>query len=347
MKYRYLGGSGLLVSRLSLGTMTFGTPGWGCDEATAHRIMKAYVDGGGNLLDTADVYAAGESERVIGSFLPQIRRDEILIATKSFFPMGGFPNAFGASRAHLVASCEASLRRLKTDYIDLYYLHGPDPVTPLEESLRALDDLTRQGKIRYVGVSNFFGWQVAKAAGIAACRDYGALAAGQFLYNLIHREPEREIVPALVDSRMGLFCYSPLGAGLLAGSYRGMKDPAEGSRLAARMKVDGARFWHPRGFAAAESVAHVAAESGIPMSRLAIGWPLGRTFVTSVIIGVKDAAQLADNIAIGDWDVPQEVWSALEKATRPEEEYLTWFNKVNYARSFGAAEHHDAARELP
>ena len=198
-----------------------------------------------------------------------------------------------------------------------------------------------------VHISNFFGWQVAKAAGVTACRGYGTLAAGQFLYNLIHREPEREIIPALADSRMGLFCYSPLGAGLLTGKYRGMRDPAEGSRLAARMKVDGTRFWHPRGFAAAECVARVAAESGIPMSRLAIGWPLGRSFVTSVIIGVKDAAQLADNIAIGDWDVPSEVWSALEKATRPEEEYLTWFNRANYARSFGAAEHHDASRELP
>jgi aryl-alcohol dehydrogenase-like predicted oxidoreductase len=347
MKYRYLGGSGLLVSRISLGTMTFGTPGWGCDEATAHRIMKAYVDGGGNLLDTADIYAGGESESIIGSFLPQIRRDEILVATKSYFPAGSAPNAFGASRMHLIASCEASLRRLKTDYIDLFYIHGPDPVTPLEESLRALDDLTRQGKIRYVGVSNFFGWQVAKAAGIAASRDYGVMAAGQFLYNLIHREPEREIIPALVDSRMGLFCFSPLGAGLLTGKYRGMKDPAEGTRLAARMKVDGQRFWHPRGFAVAERVEKVASESGLPMSRLAIGWPLGRSFVTSVIIGVKDTAQLADNLALGDWELPPDVWGALEKATRPEEEYLTWFNKANFARSFGAAEHHDASRELP
>jgi aryl-alcohol dehydrogenase-like predicted oxidoreductase len=236
---------------------------------------------------------------------------------------------------------------MKTDYLDLYYIHGPDPVTPLEESLRALDDLTRQGKIRYSGVSNFFGWQVAKAAGIAAYRDYGVLAAGQFLYNLIHREHEREVIPALVDSRMGLCCFSPLGAGLLTGKYRGMKDPAEGSRLAARMKVDGARFWHPRGFAVAECVEKAAAESGIPMSRLAIAWPLGRNFVTSVIIGVKDAAQLADNMALGDWDLPPETWSALEKATRPEEEYLTWFNKANFARSFGAAEHHDASRELP
>jgi len=136
MNYRYLGGSGLLVSRISLGSLTFGTPGWGCDEATAHRIMKAYVDGGGNLLDTADIYAGGESENIIGSFLPQIRRDEILIATKSYFPMGSSPNVFGASRGHLIASCEASLRRMKTDYIDLYYIHGPDPVTPLEESPR-------------------------------------------------------------------------------------------------------------------------------------------------------------------------------------------------------------------
>jgi aryl-alcohol dehydrogenase-like predicted oxidoreductase len=166
--------------------------------------MKAYLDAGGNLLDTADIYAAGASESIIGSFLPQIRRDEILVATKSFFPAGSSPNAFGASRMHLIASCEASLRRLGTDYLDLYYIHGPDPVTPLEESLRALDDLMRQGKIRYIGVSNFFGWQIAKAAAIATCKGYGAPAAGQFLYNLIHREPEREIIPARGPSDTGV-----------------------------------------------------------------------------------------------------------------------------------------------
>jgi aryl-alcohol dehydrogenase-like predicted oxidoreductase len=347
MKYRYIGDSGLLVSRLTLGTMTFGVPEWGCDESVSHQIIKAYLESGGNMLDTADVYAAGKSESIIGSLLPQLRRDEILIASKSYFPMGSGPNSFGASRKRLVASCEASLRRLNTDYIDLYYIHGPDAVAPIEESLRALDDLMRQGKIRYAGCSNFFGWQVTKAAGVAARRDYEPLIAGQFLYNLVHREPEREVIPALVDSGMGLFCFSPLAAGLLTGKYRGMKEPAEKSRLSFRMKVDGPRFWHQHGFEIAERVEKISTKSGIPMHRLAIAWPLKRRFVTSVIIGVKNTKQLTDNMTVGDWDVPPDVWTSLEEETRPAEEYLTWFNKVNFARSFDAAEFHDESRELP
>jgi aryl-alcohol dehydrogenase-like predicted oxidoreductase len=282
MKYRYTE-VGLLVSRLTLGTMTFRVPGWG---ATSHRcqIIKAYLDGRQH-----DRYrrclCGGRSESIIGSILPQLHRDEILIATKSYFPMGTSPGSFGASRKRLIASCEASLRRMNTDHVDVYYIHGPDASAPIEESLRALDDLMRQGKVRYVAVSNFFGWQVAKAAGVAAMRQYEPPIAGQFLYNLVHREAEREIVPALVDSGMGLFCYSPLAAGLLTGKYKGMEAPSDKSRLSFRMKVDGPRFWHPHGFQIAECVEKVAAQAGIPMHRLAIAWPLGRRFVTSVIIG--------------------------------------------------------------
>jgi aryl-alcohol dehydrogenase-like predicted oxidoreductase len=196
MKYRYLGDSGLLVSRISLGTMTFGTPDWGCDEKESHEIIQAYLDAGGNFIDTADVYAGGKSEEIIGTFMPQIKRDEVVIASKCFFPMGGFPNAQGLSRKHIIASCDNSLKRLKTDYIDLYYIHGPDPISSMEETMRAMDDLVRQGKVLYLGCSNLFGWQIAKAAGIAARMNLETLVAGQYLYNLINREPEREIIPA-------------------------------------------------------------------------------------------------------------------------------------------------------
>jgi aryl-alcohol dehydrogenase-like predicted oxidoreductase len=337
----------LLVSRISLGTMTFGPAGWGCDEKEAHAIMKKYLDAGGNLLDCADVYAGGRSEEMIGSFLPQTRRDDVIIASKCYFPMGSQPNAQGLSRKHILASCEASLERLKTDHIDLYYLHGPDPVTPLEETMRTLDDLVKQGKIRYLGCSNMFGWQIAKANGIAARMHLERLVAGQYLYNLIHREPEREIIPAAVDHGLGILTFSPLGGGLLTGKYDGQTEPAQGTRLAFRTQVDGPRFWHPKGFKTAETLQEVVAESGIPAPKLAIAWALKRRCVTSVIIGAKNQEQVEANLEAGDWDMPDDVWNVLEEKTRPEEEYLTWFNKRNYSRFFAAAEFHDEKIELP
>lgn len=347
MKYRFLGKSGLLVSRLSLGTMTFGASDWGCDEQEARAILRRFLDRGGNHIDTADVYAGGKAEEILGRFLPEIRRDDVIIASKCYFPMGSLPNAYGLSRKHVMASCEASLRRLGTDYIDLYYLHGPDPISPLEETLRALDDLVRQGKVRYLGCSNFFGWQIAKACGIAARMGFESLVAGQYLYNLIHREPEREIVPAAVDHGLGILCYSPLGGGLLTGKYKGMKEPEKGTRLSYRTQVDGPRFWHPKGFETAEILESLSKEVKISMGKLAIAWPLGRPFVTSVILGVKNVEQLERNLEVADWEMPEEIWKSLEEKTRPQEEYLTWFNKKNYERFFSAAEFHDARKELP
>lgn len=347
MKYRFLGSSGLLISRISLGTMTFGVADWGCDKKEAHVIIKNYLDAGGNSLDCADVYAGGKAEEIIGSFMPQINRDEVIIASKCYFPMGDLPNRYGVSRKHVIASCEASLKRMKTDYIDLYYIHGPDPVSPLEETMRALDDLVRHGKVRYLGCSNLFGWQIAKAVGIARRMNLESLVAGQYIYNLVHRELEREVIPAAVDHGLGIFCYSPLGAGLLTGKYKGMTEPAKGTRLSFRTQVDGPRFWHPQGFEIAKILERVSSESGIPMAKLAITWPLKRKFVTSVIIGVKDQEQLEANMEPSDWDIPEDVWNTLEEQTRPEEEYLTWFNKKNYDRFFSAAEFHDETTELP
>ena len=181
MRYRFLGSSGLLISRITLGTMTFGAADWGCDEREAHAIMKRFLDGGGNSIDAADVYAGGKAEEIIGGFLPQIPREEVVLASKCFFPMGTQPNRYGLSRKHIIASCESSLRRLRTEYIDLYYLHGPDPVTPLEETLRAFNDLVRQGKVRYIALSNLFAWQIAKAAGIAARLHLEPAIAGQYI----------------------------------------------------------------------------------------------------------------------------------------------------------------------
>jgi len=347
MKYRYLGSSGLLVSRICLGTMTFGVSDWGCDEKGAHVIMKKYIDAGGNFLDSADVYAGGKAEEIIGSFLPQVRRDDFIIASKCYFPMGNLPNSHGLSKKHILASCESSLRRMKTDYIDLYYIHGPDPVSSLEETMRALDDLVRQGKVRYLGCSNLFAWQMTKAAGISARMNLEKLVAGQYLYNLIHREPEREIIPAAIDHGLGILCYSPLGGGLLTGKYKGMTEPAKGTRFSFRTQIDGPRFWHKKGFEIAKILEQVSSKSGTPMSKLAIAWLLKRRFVTSIIIGVKSQDQLEANMEMGDWDIPEDVWNLLEEQTRPEEEYLTWFNKRNYERFFNAAEFHDDKSELP
>jgi aryl-alcohol dehydrogenase-like predicted oxidoreductase len=171
--------------------------------------------------------------------------------------------------------------------------------------------------------------------------------AAQYIYSLIHREPEREIVPAAMDHGLGLLCYSPLGAGLLTGKYRGMTEPAKGTRMQIRSQIDGGRFWHPRGFRVAEVVEAVSAKAGVPMAKLGIAWPLRRRFVTSVIVGVRNQDQLASNLEPGDWDMPEDVWKTLEEQTRPEEEYQIWFNKMAYARFFNAADFHDERAELP
>ncbi len=347
MKYRLLGSSGLMVSRIALGTMTFGVPDWGCDEKEAHTIIQRYLDAGGNFIDSADVYAGGKAEEIVGRILPALPRDRIILASKCYFPMGEAPNAYGLSRKHIMDSCEASLKRLKTDYIDLYYLHGPDPLTPLEETMRALDDLVRQGKTRYLGCSNIFSWQIVKANGIAERIHLEKLVAGQYLYNLIHRELEREVIPAAVDQGLGIIGYSPLGGGLLTGKYQGMSEPAKGTRLAFRTQVDGPRFWHPRGFKTVEILQEVSNTFGIPMSKLAIAWPLKRRFVTSVVIGVKNQQQLDANLEMGDWDIPIEIWKVLEEKTRPEVEYLSWFSKKNYERFFTAVEFHEEKTDLP
>ena len=289
----------------------------------------------------------GRSEEIVGYFLPQVERDDLVIASKCYFPMGQKPNQYGMSRKHVLASCEASLKRLRTDYIDIYYIHGPDPVTPYEETLRALDDLVRQGKVRYLGCSNVFGWQIAKAAGVAARMGVERLTAGQYIYSLIHRELEKELIPAAVDHGIGLTAYSPLGGGLLTGKYKGMTEPAKGTRHSFRTQVDGPRFWNEQGFKTAAVVEQVAQESGIPMAKLAVAWPLGRKFVSSVIIGVRDLDQLKANLEMGDWDMPRDVWNALEERTRPADDYLSWFSRKNYERFFAAGEFHDERAELP
>jgi aryl-alcohol dehydrogenase-like predicted oxidoreductase len=346
MKYRFLGSSGLLVSRIALGTLNFGAPGWGCDPAEARAILQAFVEGGGTFIDTANVYAGGVAEEIVGEFLQTVPREQVVLASKACMPVGSAPNQFGASRKHILAACEASLRRLKTDYLDLYYLHGPDPVTSLEETLRAYDTLVQQGKVRYVGLSNLFGWQVATATGVTQRLGLAPLVAGQYIYSPIHRELEQEVIPAAVAGGIGLTCYGVFGAGLLAGKYKGMAEPPAGSRMQKRMAMDGGRFWHANGHRAAAAIQAVSERTGVSMATLAIAWPLGRTFVSAVVLGVSTRAQMRENLAAADWDMPREDWEAIEAATKPAEDNLTWFNRQNYQRVFSAAEFHDAGLDL-
>jgi aryl-alcohol dehydrogenase-like predicted oxidoreductase len=346
MKYRFLGSSGLLVSRVALGTLNFGAPGWGCDAAEARAILQAFVEGGGTFIDTANVYAGGVAEEIVGGFLQGVPREQVVLASKACMPVGSLPNQFGASRKHILAACEASLRRLKTDYLDLYYLHGPDPVTPLDETLRAYDTLVQQGKVRYVGLSNLFGWQVATATGVTARLGLAPLVAGQYIYSPIHRELEQEVIPAAVAGGIGLTCYGVFGAGLLAGKYKGMTDPPAGSRMQRRMQMDGKRFWHPNGHRAAAAIQAVSERTGVSMATLAIAWPLGRKFVSAVVLGVSTCAQMVEDLAAADWDMPREDWEAIEAATKPAEDNLTWFNRQNYQRVFDAAEFHDEDLDL-
>ncbi|MEM6280683.1 MAG: aldo/keto reductase [Chloroflexota bacterium] len=346
MKFRYLGNTGLLVSRIALGTMTFGTPDWGSDEAISHAVIKRYLDAGGNHLDAANMYGGGRTEEIIGALLPQLNRDEIIISSKCFFPMAQKPNFFGTSRKHLIASVENSLRKLQTDYIDLYYLHGPDPITPMEESLRTLNDLVRQGKIRYLGVSNFFGWQLAKAQGIARELNLEPIVATQPLYNLVQRGSEAELIPAALDSGVGVIPYSPLGGGFLTGKYADQQEPEKGTRMDYRQGTDGPRFWHEKGFATAKILHEVSEQAGIPMAKLAVAWVLKRRFVTSVILGARKPEQLDVTLEAGTWDMPDDIFGELEQRTRPHEDYLTWFVRRSYQRHFDAGEFHNPDVEL-
>jgi aryl-alcohol dehydrogenase-like predicted oxidoreductase len=275
MKYRYLGRSGLLVSRLCLGTMTFGNSQWGCDQETSSAIVKRFVEGGGNFIDTANGYSGGASETMLGVALKDFSRDQLVIATKCWFPADPAVTSRGLNRKHIVEACEKSLKRLDTDYIDLYQFHGPDPYTPIEESLRAADDLIRAGKIRYLGCSNFYGWQIAKTNGVAALKGYEPLVSAQHLYNLVRRDIEREILPACDDQGLGMICWSPLAAGMLTGKYRGEDKPDEKSRIGQQAAITLPRYWFEDSLKMIDKVVEVAGRLGRTPSQVALSWLLG------------------------------------------------------------------------
>jgi len=299
--YRLLGRSGLRVSPLALGAMTFGTDwGWGADAQEARRIFDTYVDQGGNFIDTANQYTNGTSEKFVGEFAAE-KRDQLVIATKYTLPLRpNDPNAGGNHRKSMVGSVEASLKRLQTDYIDLLYLHAWDFLTPVEEIMRAMDDLVRAGKLLYVGISDAPAWQVARMQTIADLRGWSPLIALQVEYNLIERTVERDLIPMAKELGLGVIPWSPLASGVLTGKYT-RKDLDAGSGTAAaegtRKDIAAAQgALNARGLDIADAVKSVAAELGKSPAQVALAWTLLDKTVTAPIIGARTAKQLEDNL---------------------------------------------------
>lgn len=328
MKYRYMGKSGLKVSRVCLGAMTFGQENWGCDKQTSIKIIDKFLDSGGTFIDTADMYSGGLSEEIVGTSLKG-KRENVVLATKCYFPTGDSPTSKGLSRKHIFEACEVSLRRLKTDYIDLYQTHGPDYRTPMEETMRALDDLVRQGKVRYIGCSNLHAWQIVKANGISAQFGLEKYISAQHLYNMILRDVEKEILPAVADQGMGFVCWSPLASGMLTGKYERSDNPPTGTRMAYRAEYDVPRYWHERGFKLVDAVKKEAKKLNWKPVQISLSWLIYNKIITAVIIGARNAEQLDDTIAVGDWDLPDEVWERLNNIVPFKHDYpKTWFELV-------------------
>jgi len=291
--------------------MTFGMKDWGCDYAMSEEITNSFVHAGGNFIDTADMYSNGVSEEFVGKAIGSYRRDDLVIATKCWFRTGTTPNNKGLSRKHIMEAANASLARLRTDYIDLYQMHGPDPHTPIEESMRAMDDLVRSGKVRYIGCSNFYGWQIVKANAAAQAGGLSRLISGQHLYNLLRRDVEREILPACSDQGLGLMCWSPLASGLLTGKYDFNVGPEKNSRIGIRSDIDMPRYWNENSFRIIDEVKAVAKEFGKMPAQVALSWLLADQRVSSVIIGARKCEQLSEGMQAADWDLPPEQFARL------------------------------------
>ena len=328
MRYRRLGPSGLLVSELCLGTMTFGgSEGmWGLigqlNQSEADRLIASAVESGVNFIDTANVYAFGESERIVGQAVRNLglRRDDLVIATKVMGVMGDGPNQRGASRAHIMTQAKESLKRLQMDHIDLYQIHGFDPLTPITETLDALDTLVRHGHVRYVGLSNWAAWQIVKAIGIAEARKLAPILSLQAYYTLVGRDLERDIVPMLKSEGLGLMVWSPLAGGFLSGKYSGGV-AAEDSR---RAKFNFPPVDIARGDAVIAVLREVAAAKGVSVAQVALSWLLHQPHVTSVILGAKRPEQLGDNLKAAEVTLSTEDLSALDAASRLPAEYPGW-----------------------
>ncbi len=311
MEYRRLGRTGLKVSELCLGTMTFG---WTADEATSLNILSAAFDAGINFFDTANIYSAGVAEEIMGKWLRGRPRDQVVIATKVRGAMGNGPNDQGLSRAHIMNAVEGSLRRLGTDYIDLYQCHWPDDDTPLEETLRALDDLVHQGKVRYIGCSNYPAWKLCKALWISDKHGLARFDCLQPHYNLVHRaEFERELMPLCADQGLGVIPYSPLAGGFLTGKYRQGQPIPQGTRGQTSQRVKS--YMTEANFALIERMEALGRERGLTIAQVALAWLLTNPVITSPIIGANNVEQLRESLgAVGQRLSPEEK-KALDEAS--------------------------------
>jgi aryl-alcohol dehydrogenase-like predicted oxidoreductase len=341
MEYRQLGHSGLRVSRLTLGTMTFGGRAQfravgETDLGGAKRQIDIALDAGVNLIDTADVYSEGAAEEIVGQALNG-RRDQVLLATKARFPMGSGPNDAGLSRHHLIEACEASLRRLRTDHVDLYQVHEWDGHTPLEETLAALDHLMQSGKIRYVGCSNFGGWQVMKALSVARTRGLPEFVSQQVYMSLQERSAEYEIVPSAIDQGLGLLIWSPLAGGLLSGKYRRGEPPPPGSRRATEWDEPPV-YDEDKLYDTVDVLIEIADGHGTSPAQVALAWLLARPGITTVIIGARTDEQLADNLAAAELQLSEEEISRLETVSRPPLIYPHWHQRKTAADRLSPAD---------
>ena len=325
MEYNRLGRSGLMVSELCLGTMTFGRE---LNEAGSKEILDRFIEAGGNFVDTADVYEGGISEEITGRALKNHDREDVVLATKVRFPMGGGPNAVGLSRKHVIAGCEASLTRLATDYIDLYQVHAWDEATPLKETLSALDSLVKDGKVRYVGVSNFMAWQIVKSLWISDREGLERFVSLQPQYSLVDRGIEDEVLPACVSEGLGVIPWGPLGGGFLSGKYRRGERPPEDSRIAgASDELEEA--WHKRAtepnWAVVDAIGAVAEETGKSYAQVALNWLLRQPGVVAPIIGARRLDQLEDNLGAAGWALDEGQVRRLSEAAPPEPTYPARF----------------------
>lgn len=327
MNTRFLGNTGVRVSELCFGAMTFGGRGYWknigqVEQKEADALVGMALDGGINFLDTANVYSEGRAEEILGKALGS-RRKEIILATKVRGRMGPSPNDVGLSRKHILESCDASLRRLGTDWIDLYQVHSFDPRSPLEETLRALDDLVRVGKVRYVGASNYAGWQLMKALAVSDAQHLERFVTLQALYSLISRDLELELVPLCLDQKLGILTWSPLGGGFLTGKYRRGKPRPQGAR---RSEPAGQflQFDEQRGFDIVDELERIAADHAATITQAALNYLLRKPAVSSVIIGARTPEQLADNLKTTSWEMTAEEVARLDALSAPPRVYPHW-----------------------
>jgi aryl-alcohol dehydrogenase-like predicted oxidoreductase len=340
MKYNQFGRTGLFVSEICLGAMTFGGNADAGFWKAIGQLGQSEVDGivgraleaGVNFFDTADVYSFGQSERLLGQAFKNlgVARKDVVIATKVFGEMGPGPNDRGASRGHILDSVQGSLERLQTDHIDLYQIHGHDSVTPVEETLRALDDLVRQGLVRYIGVSNWSAWRIAKALGLSEARGQARFESLQAYYSIAGRDLERELVPMLKEEGLGLMVWSPLAGGLLSGKFGPGAPTPEGAR---RTHFDFPPVDAERAWACVAVMREIAREHGVSVAQVALAWLLAKPHVMSVIIGAKTLSQLEDNLAAADLALGGQELARLDEVSALPQEYPGWmFERQGAAR---------------